>query len=329
MAVSIQYSRWLSSTTAEFREWGKAISDGIEAVGLTRGTDAGQIDWETVILPTVTLGINGVVAGFEIWHFNDALQAERPVVIKLEYGAGATGGNIYQPGMWVTIGRATDGAGRVQGVLAPRRLFRAASGGFGIGAGVNTGETEPVHISSDGSSLCVAPRTRNGNSPTGLRVGAFIIDRSRDHAGNPTATGGVIIVEGQGSIASAPSGNITPANLHAWTYAGDFTMGEVPAVLPQQVNGTTPIGADVSLAAGDKAPVFPYVVVVPNHEPWQVLAAVATPAGDAPNGVFTAVTLGRERTYRSIPVTDSHNRWMAGSTGGYSGLCILWEDDNG
>ena len=104
-------------------------------------------------------------------------------------------------------------------------------------------------------------------------------------------------------------------------------MGDVPAVCPSSVNGS-PVTQSTSLAVGDKAPVFPLVVTVPNREPWQVLAAVTVLAGDAANGPFTANVLGRIRNYRSIPVGDAHCRWMSGTSAlGYTGLCILWEED--
>ena len=103
-------------------------------------------------------------------------------------------------------------------------------------------------------------------------------------------------------------------------------MGDVPAVCPSSVNGSA-VTASTSLAVGDKAPVFPLVVTVPNHEPWQVLAAVTVMAGDAANGPFTANVLGRIRNYRSIPVSDAHCRWMSGNGSlGRTGLCILWEE---
>lgn len=327
MATSIQTSRWLATTDELFREWGKAVSDGIRAVGLIQTDDTGQIDWETVTAPTTAATAAGIAVGYEIWRFDDALQATHPVVIKLEYGAGAGATPAANsPYMWVTIGRATNGAGSITGTLAPRRLW-CGTGTITATAGVNQGEYEPIYVSSDGSSLCVVPRNRDGNAPhASFHTGAFVIDRSRDAAGNPTAAGGVILTEGVGQLNVVPSSSVTSAQMHAWTYSGDYTMGDVPAVIPNNVNSTSPITAESSLANGDRAPVFPYIVTVPNHEPWQVLAAVAVAAGDAANGPFTATTLGRLRNYRSIPVNQSHGRWATGYGYGYSGLCILWED---
>lgn len=308
-----------NATAADFRTWGKAVSDAFAAVGLVKVPDTGTIDWATTPGPGATTpGGTGIVAGFEIWRFQDALQPTHPVFIKVEYGS------IHHatfPGMWVTIGRGTDGAGNIAGVLAPRR---AAEGSTGT-SGVAPTSIEPIYVSSDGSSLAFSARIGAGS--TAVRMPAFVIERSRDHAGVATATGGVVLTEGAGMITAAltSSSSTYCAQMHAWTYAGDSTMGDVPAVLPDQVNGA-PVSASTSLAAGDKAPVFPFVVVVPNHAPWQVLAAVAVVASDAANGPFTANVLGRVRTYRSIPVGEAHNRWMTGKSSlGYSGLCILWE----
>lgn len=309
-----------NATAADFRTWGKAVSDAFAAVGLVKVPDAGTIDWAAAHVMPTNPGALGSVIGFEIWRFQDALQPTHPVFIKVEYGA------IHSatfPGIWVTVGRGTDGAGNISGVLAPRRATEASTNSGGAAAPTSI---EPIYVSSDGSSLVLSARIGAGS--TAVRMPAFVIDRSRDHAGVPTATGGVVLTEGAGLITGTltSSSSTYCAQMHAWTYAGDSTMGDVPAVLPDQVNGAV-VSASTSLASGDKAPVFPFVVVVPNHAPWQVLAAVAVVASDAANGPFTANVLGRVRTYRSIPVGEAHNRWMTGKNSlGYSGLCILWEE---
>lgn len=321
MATSVQSSTWQNATDENFRTWGKAISDGIAAVGLVKVADAGTVNWATAVR-----GATVASWGFEIWRFDDALQATHPVFIKVEYGAGnssAVGQSV--PQLWVTIGKGADGAGGIVDILAPRRtcqpytaLTTPASGNASI---------EPIMVSSDGSSLCVVPR-QSAPGATVLHVPAFVIDRSRDASGTPTAAGGVILTEGSGAVSTvsqATSGE--PAQMHVWTYAGDSTMGNVPAVVPATVNGST-VTVTTSLAVGDRAPVFPYIATPPNHEPWQVLAAVAVMAGDAANGAFTANVMGKLRNYRSIPVGDAHNRWMTGvGAPGYTGLCILWEAD--
>ena len=315
MPTAVMTSTWHNTTDASFREWGKAISDGIAAVGLVKVPDTGTVDWASVAKSAT----NNSAAGFEIWRLDDPLQATHPVFIKIEYGCQQ---HVTIPGTWVTLGRGSDGSGSLTGVLAPRRQTQA-----------NTGSTtltqsalliEPIYISSDGSSLCIAPRTTAAGNAS--RVGAVIVDRSRDSAGAPTATGGVVLTEGTSS-GGVSNGGTSSADMHTWSYSGEYAMGSVPAVAPAFVNSTAGISAFTSLASGDKAPVFPYIAVLPNHAPWQVLAAVGIMAGDAANGPFTANVLGSVRSYRSIPVGDAHCRWMTtGSSPGYTGLCIIWEE---
>lgn len=308
MPTSVQTSTWLSTTPADQLAWASAVSAGIEAVGLVR-----------------VFGSPETMA--EVWRFDDALQATHPVFIRITYAARVT---ANMPDMSVTIGRGFNNTtGAITGVLAPTRSGHNFTSTYGDTGHQGTA-IEPIYVSSDGSSLCIVPRPGAWNPSIGFpaHVPTFVIDRSRDSAGNPTAAGGVIMVEGRGAIElTAPTSSaVLSAQMHAWTYTGDYTMGDVPAVAPSFVNSTGAIVPSTSLAVGDRAPVFPYVVAVPNHEPWQVLAAVAVMGGDAANGPFTANVLGQIRNYRSIPVTNSHNRWMSGTGPGYTGLCILWED---
>ena len=322
MATSVQSSTWTNADDASFRAWGSAISAGLAAVGLVKVAVTGAVDWGTVVRGTSVA--SGTPWGFEVWRFDDALQATHPVFIKVEYGgSNSTSAPQAVPALWVTVSRGVDAAGNSVNILAPRRACQSNIASSSPSASLTS--IEPIFVSSDGSSICVAPRT--GAVAAGVHAPAFIVDRSRDNTGTPTSAGGVILTEGAGQPTTASSSTASPAQMHAWTYAGDSWMGDVPAVCPSSVNGSA-VTASTSLAVGDKAPVFPLVVTVPSHEPWQVLAAVTVLAGDAANGPFTANVLGRIRNYRSIPVGDAHCRWMSGTSAlGYTGLCILWEED--
>ena len=324
MATSVQSRTWTNADDASFRAWGSAISAGLAAVGLVKVAVTGAVDWGTVVRGTSVA--SGTPWGFEVWRFDDALQATHPVFIKVEYGgSNSTNASQALPALWVTVSRGVDAAGNPVNILAPRRACQPNITPSSPSA--NRSSIEPIFVSSDGSSICVVPRT--GAVAAGVHAPAFIVDRSRDNTGTPTSAGGVILTEGAGqpTTSSSSSSIASPAQMHAWTYAGDSWMGDVPAVCPSSVNGSA-VTASTSLAVGDKAPVFPLVVTVPNHEPWQVLAAVTVLAGDAANGPFAANVLGRIRNYRSIPVSDAHCRWMSGTSAlGYTGLCILWEED--
>lgn len=325
MATSVQSSTWQNTTDGEFRAWGSAISAGLAAVGMVKVAATGTIDWATVVRGTATTA--GTAWGFEVWRFDDALQATHPVFIKIEYGGSNSSTAVQSvPAIWVTVSRGVDGSGTPTNVLAPRRPCQSTA--TSSPGSPNVSSIEPIFVSSDGSSVALSPRVSSVTVANQIHAPAFVVDRSRDNTGSPTSAGGVILTEGGGAIAALSS--VSPsavAQMHAWTYAGDSWMGDVPAVCPSSINGS-PVGASTSLAVGDKAPVFPLVVTVPNHEPWQVLAAVTVLAGDAANGPFTANVLGRIRNYRSIPVGEAHNRWMSGTAAlGYTGLCILWEED--
>jgi hypothetical protein len=108
-----------ATTDAEFRTWGSAVSAQLAAVSLIKAADTGQIDWATVARPTAANG----VAGYEIWRFNDSLQATKPVFLKLEYGTGIS--SATSTGMWLTVATGTNGAGTLTGQVGTR--YQAAA----------------------------------------------------------------------------------------------------------------------------------------------------------------------------------------------------------
>ncbi len=156
---------------ASFRAWGKAISDSLEAIGVTKTADSGQIDWSTVLKPSAT----NTMMGYEIRQFTDALQASCPVFIKISYGSGSYA--ITKPGMIVYVGRATDGAGNLTGETA---------GPFYMNC---SGSTETSYytsyFSSDGGRLNIGLWVNCPNSSSNV----FWIERMKDDNGEPTANG--------------------------------------------------------------------------------------------------------------------------------------------
>lgn len=98
--------------------WGAALSAAIQACGLIKTADTGQINWATVTQP----GSVDIVAGYEIYRFNDALQATSPVFMKIEYGSG--GQLATTPQYWIRFGTGSDGAGTLTGRVSSRMQFR-------------------------------------------------------------------------------------------------------------------------------------------------------------------------------------------------------------
>ncbi len=119
MAVSTFTAAPINDTDANFRLWGKALSDALTAVGIPMTADTGQIDWATVLKP----GAGNTAQGYEIRKFNDALQASAPVLFKIEYGSATL---ATSPAVWMTIGVSSDGAGTLTGLLSTRKQLTCA-----------------------------------------------------------------------------------------------------------------------------------------------------------------------------------------------------------
>jgi hypothetical protein len=107
MTIDIRNLPAFLADDATFRAWGSGIAAQIAAMGLVQTSDTGQINWATVARPAVN-----TIAGYEIWRFNDALQATKPVFIRLDYG---TYTPVDRPRLITRVATATDGAGTLTG----------------------------------------------------------------------------------------------------------------------------------------------------------------------------------------------------------------------
>lgn len=101
-----------SGSDAEFRAWGKSISDQMAAGGWVKTADTGQINWTTVAAPSTT----NEIRGFEMWSSNDAGGGKVNFLVKLEYGSGASAAN--QPRVRLTVGWTSDGSGNLTGTVS-------------------------------------------------------------------------------------------------------------------------------------------------------------------------------------------------------------------
>lgn len=156
-------------TDAAFRLWGSKITAAMEALGFTKTADTGQINWTTVLAPTGAAEI----MGYEIRQFTDALQATNPVIVKLEYGSSAT--SSQRPGIRITVGSASDGAGTLTGDV---------SSYFYISSTAGSATEYPSYISSDGGRINLALWISSSTNSN-----AFWIERFKDSDGTPNANG--------------------------------------------------------------------------------------------------------------------------------------------
>jgi hypothetical protein len=132
-----------SSTDAEFRAWGKAVSDQIKTswtLTSDTGNDAngnGLINWATVLAPLA----GSQVRGYEIFKSNDAAGSLVNIYMKIEYGSFSSAAN--QPQIWITFGWASDGSGNLTGTTSTRTGIHinltATATSYNCNFGVGTG----------------------------------------------------------------------------------------------------------------------------------------------------------------------------------------------
>lgn len=317
-----------NATDAQFRAWGSALSAALATVGMVKVATAGQIDWSTVAAPTT----NKTIQGFEIWRFNDDLQATHPIYVKLEYGSSFW--STAAPGLAVTIGKGASGADITDVLVAQTYVSDGTT--TATQASSSTPMEHIVATCSGGACLvivmCAADASVYG-SPV------VIIERSRDNAGAATGDG-LVFACSMGNATSATQ-SLPPNPFVAVAYNSMIqNRGPVPAVLPYTIAGSA-LAVNSSLATGVIAPVLPWVAFAPGLAPWQPIAALTYAPGDAVGGsVITARLLGQDLPYRVIPVGVGHNGWgislrehRGTASGGATlaanravGLMVLWED---
>lgn len=312
-----------SGTGTEIRGWVQKCHDALATIGLVQTADTGQAVISTLTNPSSNSG----TAGYEVWRFDDDLQATHPIVFKIEYGRGSTANS---PAMWITVGKGSDGAGNITDVLVPRNSLvgaRTVSGSQVSNPGTPAGTGYAAYNDCCLSFVPFADLTSGSNKPM------FILERSRDDTGAPTGAGITLTVGASNAQLSTAAG---AAGFCAVNYdsPGNIAWGAVPVVIPSSINGAN-LGPSTSLAAGTIGPVFPWIAYVPGTAPWQCLSAMTYSAGDAPSGVFQAYNLGHERTYLAIQISEGtcgfgaslsfNSSGVATLPNTRAGLAILWE----
>lgn len=148
------------STDADFRAWGVALAAQFAAVGLVKTADTGQIDWTTIVKPFTT----NQKQGYEVWRFNDALQATKPVFIRIDYGSGA---NALNPSLWVIIGTATNGAGTLTGQVVTQKQILASNGVYTSYCSGSSSRLNLAHNMGNPLLLCVERTKTSAGVDTG------------------------------------------------------------------------------------------------------------------------------------------------------------------
>jgi hypothetical protein len=174
MAAATSWLKWSNATDADFRAWVTFI---INAFALWENPgDAGQIDPLTVLKPAAA----NTSQGYIIRRTNDGLV---DMYVKVEFGSHA--GSAPIPGIWLTFGTGSNGAGVITGAAAtPRTQYAPGVAIYGGAPDV------------DGNYRCAAGWDTNrvwfamglGSADAQASLVASI-ERVHDNNGDDTATG--------------------------------------------------------------------------------------------------------------------------------------------
>lgn len=217
------------SSDATFRAWGSDLSTRFALAGLVQTLDTGQINWLTVTRPGAI-----TFAGYEIWRFNDTLQATSPVFIKVEYG---TANNATVPALRITVSSGTNGAGTPTGLVTTARLAYTA-----------TTLIANANITNFPSYLCATA----GFAGLAFKIGAavsssltligFTVQRTVDNTGAPTAAAVVLTTCGASNDTTTAS-LVSIINYTSSTVNNGSTgidLGAMPSAITSSLVGTSP-----------------------------------------------------------------------------------------
>jgi hypothetical protein len=257
-------------------------------VGVALG---GRLGWAFV-----TAAGTATDAGYEVWRFDDALQATDPIFFKLTYGTGNSSG---RPRIVLTsVGTATNGAGTL---TAQGTAYSAPTlvNGTAVDSTARTS-----YASSDGSGVAVAFFPASSGSV--LRA-AFVIDRFRDSSGVAQAGGFTVMYAAQQASCAY---QVFTAERDGFSAA----LAGLPAMISQAAITTTNDGTDTHVA--------PYWVATPEAQQVKMAACYAT--ADASSIADQSVThLGAVRTFKVMGgnLTNCDAQSRAGA-----GIMLWWAD---
>lgn len=274
---------WDNRTTANFRAWAQAIHDSLIAVGLVQTADTGQVTISTMALPTGS----PTFVGYEIYRFNDALQATKPVFLKIEYGAGSA--NVVQGSFRVSISNATNGAGTLNGTLVS--TAKTLNGQIAI---VDTAP-QPSFFCGDTSSMVFAWPTSNATG--GFRPSLVMVERTRNADG--TANGdAVVLATVQGYGYGSGAGSYGDSSAQVLSYLNN-TVGAAYRWLP--ISSPNVFGYwDAAGSVGTDINLFPFLVASPKPEAQMLSVLGCYAAAFTPEVPISVIVNGGSHTYLSL-----------------------------
>jgi hypothetical protein len=222
-----------STTNASFRAWGTFVRDAIANCGFSQ-VGTGNIDWTTVAAPATPT----TAQGFEVYQFNDTLQATNPVYFKLEYGSFGAGN---RPAFWLTFGRGHNGTGTITangGSLTARvqlgRNASALTNSLSYISGQSNGAAGYLVLALWSNRVnTTANLGPSGPKDTATNQGVIIsIERTKDATGADTSAGVLLLYN-------------TSSTVYATQFIGNTANGNVSTTIGVLAPGAAPLGGPV------------------------------------------------------------------------------------
>lgn len=321
MATHTFLTSMSNATDVLFRKWVGSFVDALLAVGMVQTADTGQMNPATATAPAA----GNAKTGFVVLRFDDALQATAPIYVRLDFGSGA--GGATAPAVWLTIGKGSNGAGIISGVLLAETQIGRVTGALHVTT------TEYTGLAAGGPGFVALMPFANDETTTGIRCFYLLIERTRDATGTATGDGLTVLFDTYGNGGHTLVLAAYMAHVYTINYAtGAYFLQAPPVTGPYSINGAV-AGPSTSLAAGGIGPVFPWVLMAPAIAPWQSCVIVSIPSGDFPGGDFETTLCGNAATFRPIAASDTYSGFGISLQPGqssvtarkYFGPAIRWE----
>lgn len=273
-------TNWRTDTAADLRSWAQAVHDALVAAGLVQTADTGQANLATI----TSSGSPNSASGYEIFRFNDTLQATAPIFIKVEYGGGNQAGNS-NPGMWITVGTGTNGAGTITGVAFVRTQLQILD----ATTGTLTGVGHPLWTSGAANRIAQL-LCRQGNSNIGNAFWA--VERTKDSAGADTGEG----VHVAARVCVPPGSSVVATTWWAQTFIFAIGTSQTVSNGPMCV-----VGNDGTANDGSNIGLIPWQMVSKRGPENPPLGWLSYNFGDFNGGNDILVNMyGANHTYRTL-----------------------------
>lgn len=212
MATDLRTLPALNEGDATFRAWAQGVHAQLLACGLVVTADTGQADLTTITAPVGGTGF----PGYKMYRFDDAMQATKPIFIKVEFGAGSVAARLA---LAMTVGTLTNGAGGFPGITVTPR--------WNGGGTVNPGATQTRDSLASGAQdepsggrfWIATPYDPGIQSPTCL-----LVERLKNGDGTVHSSGAVWVSMLSGQAGFQVKTQILAHGLAAGNIGGDWSM---------------------------------------------------------------------------------------------------------